>query len=231
MSQALAEMLDFSPQRGRRKDPVVRDSQRQRVYDAEDAAHWKTLGVSIQGHRIANAGLQARLDEIMAMRAIQSRWGRHRIIVDLTHGGGHASGRWSIALGRIGRNDWYICHEIAHCLTWGVGAAHGPEYAGVYLFLVKTVMGQAAYDNLLAEFRAKKVRRTNSALPAAGTHKVVTKAAKAARTRAVAERPTGAAERREAASVIRRAVKEGLYGPSGCKPRTHALASARLLEK
>lgn len=99
------------------------------------------------------------------------------------------------------------------------------------LFLTKTVMGQAAYDNLLADFRKNKVRRTNKMLPAASSHKVVTKAARAARTRAVAERPTGVSERREAASVIRRAGKDGLYGPSGCKPRTHALATARLLEK
>lgn len=207
-----------------------RDTQRSKVYEAEDKAHWLTYGRSLHARTLANDEVQARIDEIMEMRAIQSRWGRHKIRVTFTHGGGHASSPWEIALGASSRNDWYILHEIAHCLSWNKGASHGKEYVGVYLFLVKTVLGQTAYDNLLAQFRERRVRRSNSAVPAAGTHTVVTKAVKAAKRREVDTRPVHPREAREAASVIRRAVRNGLYGPSGCKPRTHALATARMLE-
>lgn len=215
-----------------RKKPVTgekRDTQRSKVYEAEDKAHYLTYGRSLHTRTLDNDQVQARIDEIMAMRAIQSRWGQHKIRVRFTHGGGHASSPWEIALGASSRNDWFILHEIAHCLTWGVGASHGKEYAGVYLFLVKTVLGETAYKNLLAQFRERRVTRTNSAIPAP-TRPVVTKAVKAAKRREADTRPVHAREAREAASVIRRAVRNGLYGPSGCKPRAHALATARMLE-
>lgn len=245
MTAALSELLSFDRPAARqsvtfgtrsrpKKKPITgerRDQQKSRVYASERSAHERTLGRDIWTQDHTNDRLQARCDEIMAMRAIQSRWGQRKIHVELGRYGGHASGPSTIDLGVKGRNDWVMIHEIAHCLTWHAPAHHGPEFAGVLLFLTKTVMGQEAYDNLLADFRKNRVRRTNKMIPAAGTHKVVTKAAKAAKKRAVVERPTTLAERREAASVIRRAVKQGLYGPSGCKPRTHALATARLLEK
>jgi len=145
---------------------IERDTQRSKVYEAEDKAHWLTYGRSLHTRTLTNDEVQPRIDEIMAMRAIQSRWGQHKIRVRFTHGGGHASSPWDIALGANSRNDWYILHEIAHCLTWGQGAGHGKEFAGVYLFLVRTVLGQTAYDNLLAQFRERRVRRTNAAIPA-----------------------------------------------------------------
>lgn len=206
-----------------------RDTQKSKVYEAEDKAHWLTYGRSLHTRTLTNDEVQPRIDEIMAMRAIQSRWGQHKIRVRFTHGGGHASSPWDIALGANSRNDWYILHEIAHCLTWGQGAGHGKEFAGVYLFLVRTVLGQTAYDNLLAQFRERRVRRTNAAIPAP-TKRVVTKAAKAAKRREAETRPVHPREAREAASVIRRAVKNGLYGPTGSKTRTYALSTARALE-
>lgn len=136
-----------------------RDNQRQRVYDAENAS-----GLNPWQQTIPNADLQAWVDDVLDRRAIRSRWGVRQVRVELTHGrGAHAEGL-IIRASRPGRNEYVLLHEIAHTLTHGY-AGHGPEYAGVLLFLVKTVMGRDAHAVLLASMRKHKVRRSNAAIP------------------------------------------------------------------
>jgi hypothetical protein len=132
------------------------------------------------------------------------------------------------------RNEWVMLHEIAHCLNPGVGrAAHGREFAGILVFLVDTVIGKDAGEALRREFRAANVDWTSLSVPEP-RYEYVSPSAKARRTRelkrAATQRPLRSDERRHAAEAIRRAVKSGLYGPSGSKPRIHALATARRLE-
>lgn len=137
-----------------------RDTQRQRVYDAENAS-----GLNPWQQTIPNADLQAWVDDVLDRRAIRSRWGVRKVRVELTHGrGAHAEGSHTIRASRMGRNEYVMLHEIAHTLTHGY-AGHGPEYAGVLLFLVKTVMGREAHAALLASMRKYKVRRSNAAIP------------------------------------------------------------------
>ena len=137
-----------------------RDNQRQRVYSAENTM------AGIWGQTIPNGELQAWVNAALDKRAIRSRWGARSIQVTLGRGGARARGKYEISLGMRSRNPWVICHELAHCLTpWDL-AAHGPEFAGVELFLVQHLIGPDAAKELRAAFRAKKVRTNRKGIPA-----------------------------------------------------------------
>lgn len=208
---------------------MPRDTQRERVYRAERAAGRAVDGQFWQ-QTIPNDRLQGYVDDVLSRKAIQSRWGRRYIEVGLKRGGkalAHGSSRITLPLG--GRNQWVVLHEVAHCLTPDRYASHGPEFAGVYLFLVRTVIGAEAGKVLLTEQRNHRVRRNTAAIPDP-TRTVITKAERVQRNRVAASQPATAHDRRLAAAIIRREVKAGRFGPSGRKPRTHALNTARALE-
>jgi putative metallohydrolase (TIGR04338 family) len=210
-----------------------RDTQRSRLYAAEQAAA-KSMGMSSRTRTIANDDLQAWVDKMMGSKPIATRW-RQPIRVVLKRGGSAYGGHGAISLPLFARNEWVILHEIAHCLNPGLGRApHGREFAGILVFLVDTVIGKDAGEALRREFREANVDWTSLSVPEP-RYEWVSPSAKARRTselrRAATQRPLRADERRHAAEAIRRAVKSGLYGPSGSKPRTHALATARRLER
>jgi len=145
---------------------TVRDTQKQRVYRAENET-WNTLHGQFWQQTIPNHELEAYVSKILAKRAIRSRWGARHIRVTLKRGGkalAHGSSRISLPAG--GRNPWVICHEVAHCLTPSNVAGHGPEYAGIYLFVVKTVLGAQAAAALRASFKEHRVRISNIRIPA-----------------------------------------------------------------
>lgn len=204
---------------------MPRDMQRVRFY----RVCWAMPNGTVR--TIPNNELQGYVDKVLGMRAVQSRWGRWDIEVTLKRGGralAHGSGRISLPL--FSRNPTMILHEVAHCLTPTRYAPHGPEYVGVWLFLLKTVEGKDMYDKARALLKQHRVRYNMKAVPKAGTRTVVTKTERAAAARARKTRPVTAAERREAAAIIRRAVTNGHFGAAGRKPRAHALATARGLE-
>lgn len=143
-----------------------RDNQKSRVYAAGRSA----FGAAHDTQSIPNDELEAWVTTAMNRRPIRSRWGNRRITVTLKRGGralGHGSSR--ISLPKWGRNPYVICHELAHCLTPGHYADHGPEFAGVFLFLVKTVVGAEAGAQLKAAYRANRVRSNSKAIPAVRT--------------------------------------------------------------
>jgi putative metallohydrolase (TIGR04338 family) len=204
-----------------------RDTQRARLYAAERAAA-AAAGDTFHGRTIPNDECQAWVDDLMRRPAMQSRWGIHPIDVIMKRGGSAYGGGGRITLPLFARNPWVILHEVAHNLTPNRYAAHGPEFAGVLLFLVRTRLGNEAGAALLAEYRTHKVRRNTAAVPAP-TRPVVTKAQRAAKERARRTRPVTADEAARAADVLRRAAANGAFGPAGSKPRTYALAAARTL--
>lgn len=143
-----------------------RDSQRKRLYDAERSVY-------TMEQTIPNDMLQIFVDEVMDKRAILSRWGRRHLVVRLARGGGRVwDGLPYIDLGVVARCEWVILHEIAHQLTPETYADHGPEFAGIYLFLVKTVLGPTEATRLREAMRVHKVRISNRALPEASSHSV-----------------------------------------------------------
>lgn len=218
------------------RDGSARDNQRQKVYDAEDAARAK---FGSWGHTIKNADLQAFVDKVMINRAVQARWGQIRITVGLTHGGGHAHVySRQIDLGTYGRNPAYVLHEIAHILAYESAgrrvATHGPEFVGVLKFLYKTILGKEAYDLLVTECRSRKVRSNNQGVPDPEPSRVRTQAerARALRERQATDqfRARSAVRRAAAAETIKALVAHGDFGPVGSKERNRALALARKVQ-
>jgi putative metallohydrolase (TIGR04338 family) len=228
----------------------TRDSQKSKLYKAEaalDAWRGPHHGILLKDLRTSSGvhgkyssieGCQEYVDNLTKQRWFQSRWGQRRIEVRLKVYGsasGFTSGH--ICLPPWARCERVILHEVAHTLTASRHAAHGPEFAAVFLTLVDNHMGRHIGTALRKSFAAKKVKyRTGMALvPKPGTRTVITKTervekAKEKDAKLQAER-TNYGRTTHAASTIRAHVQAGLFGPPGSKPRVHALATARLLEK
>jgi len=62
-----------------------------------------------------------------------------------------------------------VLHEVAHCLTPTDLAAHGPEYAGVLLALVRRAVDPARAQSLEDAFARHRVRWTLAAVPVPAT--------------------------------------------------------------
>lgn len=147
---------------------IARDSQRQKLYDAERRAF--AFGGGMLYHRIQDC--QAMVDTICKSRFWKSllrRNGKHWLIDERIHcvpvkRGGHTAtwdrGDLFIHLPRSSFVKWIVLHELAHGATPDKAPSHGPEFARTYLQLVKRFMGQRSYKRLLAEFRTGKIRRS-----------------------------------------------------------------------
>lgn len=204
-----------------------RDTQRSRVYDAECAAA-ANLGMYSRTRTIPNDQCQAWVDDLMMLAPIQRRWKRATIKVVMKRGGSAYGGHGRVTLPLFARNEWVIMHEVAHCLNKYGAAAHGPEFAGILLYLVRVRLGTEAGKALLDSYRAHKVRYTMKAVPDP-RWTPVTKTQRAAKAKAKRTRPVLPLEAEQAADVLRWAAAAGQFGPPGSKPRTYALAAARTL--
>jgi putative metallohydrolase (TIGR04338 family) len=240
---------------------TTRDNQRQRLYDAENVLHGRRVSAAAKKHLIDTeasrlwverdpetgqqrparypsvAATQAYVDAVTSARWFRARWGNRAITVRANSGSNAMMGGNLINLaGDHRRSEAVILHEMAHALSPYSGVApHGKEFAGILLTLVRQVMGREQSDELRAAFRTHKVRVSMAAVPSP-TRPVETRAQRAAKARAkdnLGDRLglSTDSQRKVAASVIRVQVRAGLFGQPGCKPRTHALATARLLEQ
>ncbi len=201
-----------------------RDGRRSKVYDAE-----RQVSRGRRFNSISEA--QEFIDGVLRQRWFRSRWGVRRVPVVAKHHG-RATGQYG---GAIELPAWSWCeavalHELAHVLISSHRvAAHGKEWVACYLLLVRYVMGNEHHKALRAAMVARNipVQAGVRALPLAGTFHVETKAAYVAQVRARTNRPVTPSELEQAADIIRRAVKQGHFGPAGRKPRLHALETAR----
>jgi putative metallohydrolase (TIGR04338 family) len=161
----------------------VRDSQKQKVYDAERCMQieprlmrpYKVLRVDDTGPEPRRwiekkPGLamtlpecQAYVDKLLGSAYMQRKYGYRsgrprKVNVKQGRGGGAACSPVTIELGVWARQPIVILHEIAHCLTWGVGADHGWEFTACLLDLVRHSMGKDAHDKLRASYDDHKVK-------------------------------------------------------------------------
>lgn len=84
-------------------------------------------------------------------RVEPGRWGQRRAL---------GSWRW-ISIPVRFRNEGIVLHELAHTITlreFGDVAAHGWQFAAVYLDIVKWMLGKAKHDLLKSAFKANKVK-------------------------------------------------------------------------
>lgn len=129
--------------RNQRKRP--RDSQRQRLYDAERAIFGTHGGRSFRS--IADISAYVREVEASALwRELGERVGLDRW-VEVKDGRGsprsRAGGR-TIKIVRGHRFELVVLHELAHLVTSRRFAAHGPEFVRNYISLVDAFAGSAA---------------------------------------------------------------------------------------
>lgn len=167
MTQTLEEMLTIrTPKRTRSRSARPRDSQRQKVYDAEDAIHGKDLPTVPE--------MQEYIDAILRKRWFKNRYPNiKQVKVQDGRGRRRAVGiyRWTysiIKMPRWARCEMVLLHELAHVVTDGrkgvfgaskhAVASHGPEFARNFLDLVYWKMGREAGDTLRASFKEKRVK-------------------------------------------------------------------------
>lgn len=142
-------------------EPRPRDSQRARLYRAEEAVD--------AGRRLPTVErMQDWVDGLAATDWFVARWGARSF--DVRPGFGHRRATADAANGVLqmpkwARSELVLLHEVAHCLTPMTLASHGPEYAGVLLALVRRGMGLATAQLLEDAFAHERVRWTVVAVP------------------------------------------------------------------
>jgi putative metallohydrolase (TIGR04338 family) len=153
----------------------IRDSRRQRLYDAEDVVfnkskppEWRSVREVQDYADFVTATDAWKALEVGNEEPISVRDGRGR-----RRAGAEAFSNF-ITMPKWSRSKWVVLHELAHIAEayradWDNGwpgyenengrvvltrttAAHGPEYAGVYLYLVREFLSGEAHDKLLAAF-------------------------------------------------------------------------------
>lgn len=131
----------------------ARDTQRARLYRAEEEVG--------PGRRLPTvADLQAYVDAVTAADWFVRRWGERSYEVRPGHGHRRATATRDglLQLPRWARTELVVLHEMAHPLGAPEAAPHGPEYAGVFLALVRRAMGPAPAQALEEAFGRHRVR-------------------------------------------------------------------------
>ncbi len=135
----------------------VRDSQRQKVYDAEQV-------LVFMSYRIESVDkIQERVDKILYSKWADRRLIRFHVQVKDGRGKRHARGGRcgfgrAIWLPKWSRTEYIILHEVAHAVgDWKVDR-HGPRFCAIFLDLVSHVMGHEAGAALKLSFKKHHVR-------------------------------------------------------------------------
>ena len=161
-----------------------RDSQRQRVYDAErDHSQWMNAIYSENGRGWTTTGLTRKGDtetvlpipevseiEDYFKKIFKSRWFKNRWPMRAKNGFAIKDGRrrqtaWGATNGNMGfprwsRFDLFYCHELAHVVTSGANRSHGRVFCYNYLTIVKFAMGKEVADELKECFKKHRVKYT-----------------------------------------------------------------------
>ncbi|MEU8895371.1 TIGR04338 family metallohydrolase [Nocardia sp. NPDC048505] len=150
----------------------VRDSQRARVYDAEQlvrgvfdrADRFGGRTVDLYGSQItlpierrfaSVASVQAYADKVLALNWVRAQWDRASVPVRVRSRAGATAAHYEAAGAVLavplhtGGTAWalrelVVLHELAHHLGTPGEAAHGPEFCSRYLELVDGVIGPEA---------------------------------------------------------------------------------------
>jgi putative metallohydrolase (TIGR04338 family) len=145
---------------GKGKSLGERDTQRQKVYNAEYDA---MVEIDLKGlvKRIEKVEeIQKFVNAICSKQWFLKRFGPHKIEVE--NGAGKRSacgGHGSISMPRWSRQQLFILHEVTHCLQHYKNLSwHGRYFAKAYLELVRFVLGKEVYTILKRQFRSHKVK-------------------------------------------------------------------------
>ena len=165
--------------------PRPKDMQRARVYASEHFEQRSALsrrlltgGKKYSTGNVHIEACQAYVDAIVSRKWFIARWGPGWTIAVVQKSGGSAYGgnrgwrRGRMTLPVFARSEPVILHELAHCLTNHDTkiAHHGPEWAGVYLELVRYAVGKDAAAVVREKFNTKgrRVRWNKAGIPWTG---------------------------------------------------------------
>lgn len=216
-----------------------RDSRRQRLYDSQEHGDYSATAIRLLGpggDKVPSTGsvtieaVQAYVDHVTSAAWFQRRWGRRHITARHKVYGSATGGGSTITMPPWSRNEMIILHEIAHCLTPSRYAPHGPEFAGVFLTLVRHAAGAEVGRRLRERFRENRVRVSMLEVPKP-TRTVVTRSAEVSAKRAAAKQPLTPQEARRAADLLARGIAAGQFGAVGTASRTAAGSAKRGLVK
>lgn len=141
----------------------MRDTQRQRVYDAENAA----LSSIDPRADLSLRDMQNLVDRWCADRVVRRHYRRAVRPLLVTDGRGRRTacyhptlyGPDELRMPRWSRSRRVLLHEFAHALTFSYSRAdHGWEFCACYLMLVRRFLGREAEATLMREFKARRVR-------------------------------------------------------------------------
>lgn len=146
-----------------------RDSQRQKVYDAERIAFEHDFKLQKRYDVGGIEGAQAIVDKVFASQFMLAKYKPAKPSPTVVAGVGQRRRgcyRYStneIHLPEWARQNWYVLHEVAHALTPTAKgrdgqAPHGQKFAECYLLLVRLYMGRHYSDRLEAAFKTKNVK-------------------------------------------------------------------------
>jgi len=140
-----------------KKGIVMRDSQRSRVYKAEDS--FEIMYPSKEFKTIKET--RDFVDKVTTSSWFKKHWPN---VYDIQVDDGRAQrralakGPRHIGLPRWSRTEAIILHEISHCCTWKIGAAHGREFCKTLIRMVQHFMGKEAANHLKVCFKEHRVR-------------------------------------------------------------------------
>jgi putative metallohydrolase (TIGR04338 family) len=225
----------------------VRDSQKSRHYAAERFLYDTGKTVTKAGTTF-NLTKQSSINDcqnylniICEQYWFRQRFGDNRkIIIQPGRNGGKAYGSYRITLGTWARNEAIVLHELAHCLA-PYKSKHGPEFAGIFLFLVKNAFGNEAAKKLRESYKTHKVRYNNKAIPPINKNCLTNSQVNALadknyrlekqRKKEMAQKPLGRDEQEALIKFLSRAINAGQCGEVKSKTRTNAQKVVRDLKK
>ena len=143
-----------------------RDSQRQKVYDAEKAAFLDAFWAPLDDNSIEGARRYVKQvigSKRWATLALRYDYPSSNITIAVKDGRGRRSAcasTWRVSLPVHTRSKPIILHELAHTLTNHQRKlpGHGWLFCRAYLDLVSTFIGADAKKKLKASFRDHKVK-------------------------------------------------------------------------
>lgn len=162
IKRQLAAQRRVDTMRQRKASGKVRDSQRQKLYDAQDC-------LTHQGRQFTSIEeMQIYADKLTNSAWWKRRYPGRRIIIEPQRNNCSALARgdgYTISMPKWAWNEMILLHEIAHHAKdrrYGHRgtAAHGREFAKTMLELVRHKMGDECWWLLKESFRKHKVKHT-----------------------------------------------------------------------
>ena len=133
----------------------MEDFQRQAVYDAEESCtFW------LAGQHLSEEEADALIAKISKWASIEkpdcqfNAVDKDGDIFPVAKGMAH-----SIVLPVFAMNQCYICHEMAHVITYQRKHIdyHGPVFINIYINIIKEILGLNSYKELINTFKSYNV--------------------------------------------------------------------------